>query len=192
MTSFRLAPAAGLSVLATVLLVAACEQGGELKSGFGPPPDASALDPRTISVVSPNDTTTIDVPLQLRVVGYNAAGDTVPLTVDWNASGGTVSSTGLFSASSPGNYTVRATDRPSRRGRPQPTPPLRDSVQVVVMPGTPLVTGVTISPATVSLTPGATQPFSAQTSWSDGTTRPAAATWSATGEIGRASCRERV
>lgn len=37
MTSFRLVPIGGLSILATMVLVAACDQGGEFKAGFGPP-----------------------------------------------------------------------------------------------------------------------------------------------------------
>ncbi len=169
MKRFWSVSAGKLSMLAAVLLVAACEQGGELKSGFAPP-DNTALDPQTISVVSSTDTINTGVGVQLQVVGYNAAGDSVPVNVDWNASGGTVSSTGRFSATSPGTYTVSATDRPARRGRPERTPPLSGNVEIVAVSGPVILTQVILSPAAVSITTGSTQQFQAASVFSDGST----------------------
>lgn len=179
MVSFRSVASGGLGAMATVVLIAACEQGGELKAGFGPEPDGRV--PQSLIVISPVDSTLVGTTVQLTVVGYNTAGDSVALSIDWSAHGGSITPTGRFSASTSGRYWVRATDRPTRRGLPERVPPLSDSVRIVVLPGTPRVTGLTILPDTVSLTPGGTQPFTAETDWSDGTTRPSVATWSATG-----------
>ncbi len=93
--------------------------------------------------------------------------------ISWSATGGTISSNGLYSAgSSTGAYHVIANGG-SRA----------DTVAVTLtaQPSSPTLTGITIAPKNVSLSASATQQFSATGVWAGGTGTMPAITWSATG-----------
>lgn len=83
---------------------------------------------------------------------------------------GSVSSSGLYTAgTTPGNYAVTATQSA-----------ISGSAAVTVNP-LPTLVGITVSPSTANLVPGATQQFTATGKMSDGTTVSVTVTWTATG-----------
>ena len=87
--------------------------------------------------------------------------------ITWTATGGTITTGGLYTAgSSPGNFIVTATSvaDSTKSGSAQITIP-------------PPAVQVSVTPANVTLQPGATQPFTATVSGSSNT----AVTWTATG-----------
>ena len=97
-----------------------------------------------------------------------AVSGTTNTAVTWSASGGTVSSTGLYTApSTAGNYVVTATSAAD------PTKTASATVNV----SAPVIVSVSVAPTSVTVTTGGTQQFTATVS---GTTNTAA-TWSATG-----------
>lgn len=93
--------------------------------------------------------------------------------VTWSATGGTISSAGLYSAgTTPGTYRVIAA---SSNGR-------ADTSAISVTSPTPTITGITMSPASVTLSVGASQTFTVLASLSNGSSQSnPAVTWAATG-----------
>ena len=112
--------------------------------------------------------------------GRRADGSPVDVSVRWNATGGTIDSTGKFVAGKTvGAYRVVAT---------QLSGALTDTARVTVTqtgptPGpTPTPQSVVLTPATVSVQPGGKTKFSATVKMSDSTTsNVAVSTYSATG-----------
>jgi hypothetical protein len=153
-------------VLATLTSCAAPEV---IDAGLGPDPS------EPVSVVVSPDSATIGLgeALQLLAGGRNAVGDLIAIQTDWEATGGAVSASGMFTSSVAGRFVVR--------GRAHGKPALRDSsiVTVTAAPRSPV--SVSVTPGTVSLAAGAAQAFAATMSYDDGTTGPATATWTATG-----------
>jgi hypothetical protein len=108
---------------------------------------------------------------QFAVTATMSDGSTPTVTPTWKATGGTISSTGLYTAGqTAGSYRVIAADTAAG---------LADTS--VVMITTPAVQAVTLTPTTVSLAAGGTQQFAASGKMSDGSTAPITATFVATG-----------
>ena len=94
-----------------------------------------------------------------------------PLT--WSATGGTVSSAGLFTAGpDPGTYHVRVASVAHGRS---------DSASVTISVQPPSVAGIVMTPAAVIVNQGGTKRFSVAGTWSDGSTTTPPVTYSATG-----------
>jgi hypothetical protein len=90
-------------------------------------------------------------------------------SVNWTATGGTISSAGLFTAgSATGGFTVTSTSVADTT---------KSATAQVTVQAAPPVVSVSISPTTASLAPGQTQPFSASVTGSSNTS----VTWTATG-----------
>ena len=106
-------------------------------------------------------------------VGRTSDGTTVAVTPVYVATGGTVSSNGTYSAGqTPGTHRVVATDTVSGKA---------DTSVVTIAASAPSLQAVVLTPANVSLNPGATQQFAAVGTMSDGSTGPIAVTWTPTG-----------
>ncbi|HEX9894740.1 MAG TPA: hypothetical protein VGA78_12500, partial [Gemmatimonadales bacterium] len=117
----------------------------------------------------------LDALYQFQVTGTWTNGGTSKPSVTYSATGGTILSYGVYRApTTPGTYRVFAT---------QTGGTLRDTsvVTVTTAAATPTLTAIAVSPATVTLSTGATQQFTASGTWSDGSTTPPAVTWSASG-----------
>ena len=100
-------------------------------------------------------------------------GSTLTPSVTWTATGGTISSTGLFTAgNSAGNFRVIATE---------PGSALSDTSAVALSTTAPTLQAVVLSPASASAVTGGTQQFGVTGQWSDGSTTAPAVTYSATG-----------
>ena len=92
--------------------------------------------------------------------------------VRWEASGGSITAEGTFTAGTAGTYKIVGRGR----GRQKP-----DTSIVVVVPPPPNLTGVEISPQNATLSAGATHTFTAVGRLSVSSTAPIGVTWSATG-----------
>jgi hypothetical protein len=125
-------------------------------------------------VVSPDPASVaIGTSTRFAAKGVLSDGSTTSVKVKWTATGGTIDSTGLYTANSnSGTFRVLATNDSSA---------VADTAAVTVSAQQPSVTAITLSPASVTLAPGGTQRFSASAKLSDGTTDTVDVTFSATG-----------
>ena len=107
------------------------------------------------------------------LVGKAGDGSAVPVTPRFNATGGSVSSTGRYTApQAAGSYRVMATD--SITG-------MADTSNVTVAAPEATLSAVVLTPENVSLQSGGTAQLSASGRMSDGSTVPISATYTATG-----------
>jgi hypothetical protein len=106
--------------------------------------------------------------------GVRANGTTEQISPTWSATGGTISSTGVYLAgSTAGTYRVIATHGGGE---------LADTATVVITAApSATLTGLAISPATISVAAGSQTSFSAAATWSDGSSVTPQLTWSASG-----------
>ena len=109
---------------------------------------------------------------QFNVSGTWTNGATNPPPVTYSATGGTVTSAGLFVAgTTAGTYRVIATSGAT----------LADTSAVTVAVTAPTLTSVVITPGSASLQTGGSRQFVAGGTWSDGTSAAPPVVWSATG-----------
>ncbi len=105
---------------------------------------------------------------------YQSDGSVVPFTPTWNATGGTIDAAGNFTAgSTTGTFRVDALDPANSQ--------LLDTAAVIVAVAAPTLQKVNTLPATASLAAGGTRQFTANGSYSDGSTLALAVTWTASG-----------
>ncbi len=96
-------------------------------------------------------------------------GSTALPAVTWTATGGAITSSGLYTAgATAGTYRVIATGGGKA-----------DTAAVTL--ATPIVTSFALVPASATVATGGSQLFQASVTWSDGITRPVSVTYSATG-----------
>jgi hypothetical protein len=136
-------------------------------------PDAPGGSLSDVVITPPRATAEPNQTVKLTAFGLDAGGDSLALSdLVWTASGGTVTAQGAFSASAPGTYTLTA----ASRGR-------KKSSTVVVVPPSPSMTAVVISPDTARLQAHGQQLFTAVGRLGDGTTSAVAVTWTASGGV---------
>ena len=112
---------------------------------------------------------------QFSAIGRMSDGSTSSVSVNWSATGGTVSGTGAYTAgTTAGTFRVIATQQGGTRADTA-------SVTIAVPPPTVTLAAIELTPASASLLTGATQQFSAVGRMSDNSTSSVAVTWSATG-----------
>lgn len=133
----------------------------------------------SITVTPPAQFLAIGATQQFTAVGYDANDNIVPISPTWTAqSGGTISSTGLYTAGTvAGTFTnaVRASVGSGCSG-------INGRANVTVLPGA--LTTITVSPSTTSLAEGATQQFTATGVDAHGNAVVITPTWSVTGTGG--------
>jgi hypothetical protein len=133
-----------------------------------PPPTMTAvtLTPQTVALVSGSTR-------QFAAIGTMSDSSTTPITVTWSATGGTISSTGLYTAgSTSGTFRVIGT---------QPGGTAADTSAVTISPATPTLTAVVVNPSSATLEAGGTQQFAASGRMSDGSTTAIVASFTTTG-----------
>src|SRR5262245_43489883 len=115
----------------------------------------------------PADTIPPGAQLQFTTIGVTAGKDTVAVSVVYAATGGTITSSGMYAAgSAPGLYRVMAT---------QSNGTIADTSQITISGGAPppppppVVASVTVSPVSASVVAGATQQLQAVVKDSSGT-----------------------
>lgn len=105
-----------------------------------------------------------------------ADGDTTNGAVTWSATGGTISTGGLFTAGqTAGSFRVI--------GRASNGVADTAAVTVTVPGNNPTLVGVTVTPATATVAAGGTVQFAAAGRLSNGATQPVNVTWTATGGV---------
>ena len=110
---------------------------------------------------------------QFTAAGRYSDGTSRPVSVAWSATGGTVTSAGLYTApQADGTYLVVAREGTSGRA---------DTSRVTVRATTIPLLGVDLTPGSATVAAGATRQFTATGRYGDGTSRPVGAAWSATG-----------
>jgi hypothetical protein len=109
---------------------------------------------------------------QFSAYGRNSVGDSVPVTVAFSATGGTVTSGGLYTAGSTGG-TFRVVAKDQSTGK-------ADTSAVTIAAATPTLAQVYVTPASVSLTAGGSQQFKAYGRTSSGDSIPVTVAFSAT------------
>jgi len=111
---------------------------------------------------------------QFAVSGTLSNGSTTTPAVTWSATGGSISSSGLFTAgNSAGNYTVVA--------KLQGGTLADTAVVTVTAAAAPTLVSVRVSPSAASLPPAGKQQFAAVGVYSDGSTQTATVNWTAQG-----------
>jgi Right handed beta helix region len=131
-----------------------------------PTPITLDLSPAIVSLSS-------GVQTQFTAVRKASDGTSLPVNPRYTATGGSVSSTGSYTAGSvPGTYQVVATDT-STGGT--------DTSTVTITSTAPVLDAVILTPVSLSLTSGAQQQFSAIGKMSDGSTSPVAVSWVVSG-----------
>lgn len=131
----------------------------------------STVPPDLVAVELTPPTVTLDAgdARQFTAVGRLSNGSTITIPINWTATGGTISATGLYTAGDDGGaWRVIAA---AADGEHADT----SSVTVVAL------ASVEVTPATVTLEVSESQQFTATAHMTDGSTRPAEVAWTATG-----------
>ena len=155
--------ALGVALMVVTLAVAACS------GGDGP------TDPTLTSIeLSPlSATLQTGATQQFTATGHFSDGSTATVPVDWTATGGTVTTSGLFTAGPvAGTYQVVATEQGGTMSK---------AAAVTVTTAPPVLTSISVAPSNVSLAPMAAQQFVATGHFSGGGTGTVSVTWTATG-----------
>jgi hypothetical protein len=160
-----------LSAAACLALAAACDSpSGTLVSGPDPRPVQQVI------VTPEGRTVQAGATLQFQARAVLADGDTTTRAVTWGATGGTITTGGLFTAgSTAGAFRVAAR---AANG-------VADTVTVnVAVPSTnPTLLAVVVAPETATVAAGGAVQFAASGRMSNGTAQPVAVTWTATGGV---------
>jgi hypothetical protein len=165
----RLAMSRDLTMVTALILLAACA--GDTT---GPEPTST-----TINTVSDAGvrlvprTVTIETNQRIRFRGTSLRGRDLVTGLAWSATGGaTITTNGIFSASTAGTYKVVGRGRGRNKS---------DTSTVVVVPPPTDLVGIEASPDSVALAAGASHTFTALGLLADGTTTSVGVTWTATG-----------
>lgn len=110
---------------------------------------------------------------QFFVQGVWTNGGTATPSVTWSATGGSITSSGRYTAGS-----VAGTWRVIAR---EPTTGLADTADVVIQPPVPVLTAIVVTPDPVVMQPGSVQSFAVHGVWTNGGSGAPAVSWSATG-----------
>ena len=155
---------------AFVVILTACAA-GETTGPLAPPPDGTPVTPDiadTLLISPQNATARAGQRVTFTVGDWTSRGNPVSGRTEWTASGGTIDSSGVFSATQVGEYTVSAR-RGGKAGR------ARITVTAAV------VTAIVITPDSGVVAAGGRFTFSATARRSDGTSGAVVADWTATG-----------
>ncbi len=110
---------------------------------------------------------------QFSVVGRMSDGSSAAVGAGWVATGGTISSNGLYTAGGTGgSFRVIATQAGGTKA---------DTASITISAPAPTLSAVVVTPATATVAAGATQQFAAVGKMSDNSTQPVTVIWSATG-----------
>lgn len=156
---------------AFALVLAACESSSGIIVG-GP----GSRTVQSVVVTPDGGSVQAGSTLQFQASAILTDGDTTTATVDWTATGGTITSGGLFTAGpAAGAFRVVA----------RTTSGVADtaSVTVTVPSANPTLAAVVVTPATATVGAGGTLQFAASGRLSNGATQAVSVTWTATGGI---------
>jgi parallel beta-helix repeat protein len=160
-----------LGVIALAAMAAGCSAG----EATAPSPSSSGSSGSSLAAVqiAPRRAT-IETKQVIRFygTGFNAAGDTMATSIEWTATGGSISAEGVYSASTTGTFRVIGKAKGHYKS---------DTSTVVVVPPQPTLTSIVVSPDPATVVAGKAVSFSATGKLSDGSTTPIGVVWTATG-----------
>jgi hypothetical protein len=165
----RLAILRHLVVLTMLALLAACAK--DLTSPDEASTGWSASSP-SVHVLPSSVTVETSQPVRLRGLARTVGGKLSTTQVSWTTSGGTISADGVFSSSISGTFKVVGRGRGWKNA---------DTSVVVVVPPSPDLVRIAVTPGTATIDAGATHTFTATGYLSDGSTAPVGVEWAATG-----------
>ncbi|NOT07116.1 MAG: hypothetical protein HOP28_02830 [Gemmatimonadales bacterium] len=167
-----------IAKIRTPLLIAAIALSGcgkgEKTDFLAPNPNGSTPVLQTIRVEPQLGSVRVGDEVQFTATGYSATGALLPVTVDWSATGGIITSDGRFTGVLTGPHTVtaRARDRQS----------VADSARVTVWNSPTEILALVVSPDSAIIEEGDTLEFSAALAMVNGAlTQSAAVSWSSSG-----------
>jgi hypothetical protein len=175
----RLAISRNLAMITALVLLAACA--GETTAPEAPTTPNTPVLPAGASGfrVLPG-TVTIEINQRIRFRGevQTPRGAVHAPQLSWEASGGTISNDGMFSAQRPGTYRVVGRGHHGRGHGSRQRP---DTSIVVVVPRQPSLVGIRVTPRAPWVAPGDTRTFKAKGRLPNGTATDIGVTWTATG-----------
>lgn len=155
-------------MLPCVLGVSACPAASDEPAGPPPAPTLTAL---AMTPVTANLAT--GATQQFAFTSTWSDGSSTAASVQFSATGGSISATGLYTAGAvPGTYTVIVRHVASG---------LADTSAVTLTAPVATLTGIALTPATAALNTGASQQFALSATWSDGSTTVPPVEYTATG-----------
>ncbi|MEO8029965.1 MAG: hypothetical protein ABI765_03895, partial [Gemmatimonadota bacterium] len=126
-----------------------------------------------VSVAPTTATLTSGASRQFAVTGHWSNGSTTAPAMTWAATGGSISSSGRYTAGgSSGTFLAIATVQGGT---------LADTATVTITPAPVTLTGLTLTPSSVTLAAGGGRQFTVNGNWSDGSSSTPAVSWSANG-----------
>jgi hypothetical protein len=153
--------------------VIAVQQGGTLADTSTVTLTAAPPVLQAVILTPPSASLATGAAQQFSVSGQWSNGATTAPSVTYSATGGTISSGGLYTAgSTAGTFRVIAVQQGG---------PLADTSTVTLTATPPVLQAVILTPASASLATGATRQFSVSGQWSNGATTAPSVTYSATG-----------
>jgi hypothetical protein len=163
----RLAVSRNFAMLAILAIVAACA--GDTATG---PENGESLPLRAAVLnVSPRTVTAeVNQSVQFRGRSGSPRGDVV--TTTWSTTGGSITANGVFSSATAGTFKVIGRGRGWKH---------TDTAIVVVVPPTPEIARIEVSPDAVTLDTSASRTFSATAYLADGSTATVGLAWTASG-----------
>jgi hypothetical protein len=165
----RLAILRHFVVLTVLALLVACAK--DLTAPDEGSTRSSASSP-SVHVLPSSVTVETRQPVRLRGLARTVGGKLVTTQVAWTTSGGTISADGVFSSSLSGTFKVVGRGRGWKNA---------DTSVVIVVPPSPDLVSIAVTPGTTSIDTGATHTFTATGYLSDGSTAPVGVVWAATG-----------
>ncbi len=170
--SRRLAISRYCGMLALLTLVAGCTM-NEPEYMSAVDSDATGAASARLLIKPSRASAEVNQPLQFVAYAPGAKRDSIdPTTIVWSATGGSINSTGLFTATGTGTFKVTA----HTRGRFK-----ADTSIVEVLPAQPAITAVVIDPDSVALATAARHTFIARGILADSGSRDIGVEWTATG-----------
>lgn len=166
----RLAVLRAAGACALLLLALGCDSS---EAPLDPANDPGELE--AIDVLPDSLTVETEQAVSFSAFTRTFTGGSSPIVVDWSASGGSITSSGVFTAQSSGTYWVYA-----RRRRGGGRPPADSSI-VTVVPPPPSLVQVVVTPDTATVAVGGSRAFSAVGKLSDSSTTPLGVVWTASG-----------
>jgi hypothetical protein len=165
---------AGLAVCAAASMSLGACAGGDptaASDGTGGTLAAVSISPKSSRIG-------VNQALPFEAQGHSSLGDSMTVSIEWSATGGTITSDGVFSSSATGTFKVIG------RGKGGGRPPADTAVVVVDSNAPPAsLVSIAVTPGTASLAPGQSQSFTATGKYSDNHTAAltSGVTWQAGG-----------
>lgn len=174
--SRRLAARRGVLTIAVAL--AACAGGEPTATGDGGAATLAAL------IISPKATRIgVNQPLAFSGRGQSTLGDSMTVSIEWSATGGTITSSGVFTSGNVGEFRVIGRGKGKGKQPADTAVVIVDSSTTTPTPLPPTLVSIAVTPGTVSLAAGQSQAFTATGTYSDNHTAAltSGVTWQASG-----------